>query len=522
MQSQRSMTRRGFNKLTSLAAVSGMSWGTNWAAGADDKVSIRTAGTKDQNPIDVGTRKQLLIDNRFIAKSQGVSLRMNPPRKMGAVLEADRPWEAGWVGAYHGVAEDDGIYKMWYNATSENGRNGRLCYATSSDGVHWEKPSLDLVELAGSRDNNLVLGKSAEGAVYLDPIAPPEARFKLLVWRSVLGTSNHDGMLLVTSPDGLHWTKEYPVLPAVSDTQSEVFWDDRINKYVSYLRAYPPHDLQRAMVRCEIPKQDILKPWPYSSATEPVVISTIPRISTENLPLVIARDEKDPRHSSVYTPGVHKYPWAENAYFAFPSFFRHTVPDEAKPGDVPDSGVLQTQLLVSRNGISWARPDRRPYVPLGLVGEPDSHGIYMGMGMLRRGNWLYMYYGGFASGHEDPVYDDSALMLVTQRLDGFLSVEALWDGGEFTTPPLNVEGRRLQVNIETSVLGSLHVEVQDSAGSSIDGYTANDCDTIITNDVARTVTWRGKEDLPVNISDPVRLRFALRNAKLYAFQFVAS
>ena len=31
-----------------------------------------------------------------------------------------------------------------------------LCYATSSDGVHWEKPDLGLVEFNGSKHNNIV------------------------------------------------------------------------------------------------------------------------------------------------------------------------------------------------------------------------------------------------------------------------------------------------------------------------------------------------------------------------------
>jgi len=43
-------------------------------------------------PIDVGSRKQLFIDNRFIDSSAGITLTMNPPHKTGErTIVADRP-----------------------------------------------------------------------------------------------------------------------------------------------------------------------------------------------------------------------------------------------------------------------------------------------------------------------------------------------------------------------------------------------------------------------------------------------
>ena len=43
--------------------------------------------------IDVGSRRQLFFDHRFIARSENVEITMNPPVKRGVVLEYDRPWE---------------------------------------------------------------------------------------------------------------------------------------------------------------------------------------------------------------------------------------------------------------------------------------------------------------------------------------------------------------------------------------------------------------------------------------------
>lgn len=48
-----------------------------------------------QHPVfDVGSRKQLFIDHKFIESAEGVSLVMNPAVRTGQILIApDAPWE---------------------------------------------------------------------------------------------------------------------------------------------------------------------------------------------------------------------------------------------------------------------------------------------------------------------------------------------------------------------------------------------------------------------------------------------
>ena len=53
------------------------------------------------------------------------------------------------------VIHDGGVYRMFYRGWSEGG-SGVLCYAESRDGVRWEKPNLRLVEVGGTRENNVV------------------------------------------------------------------------------------------------------------------------------------------------------------------------------------------------------------------------------------------------------------------------------------------------------------------------------------------------------------------------------
>lgn len=60
---------------------------------------------------------------------------------------------------------EEGLFKMWYNTShytmwrseQENRYTYWNCYATSKDGIVWEKPELDIVEYEGSKKNNIVM-----------------------------------------------------------------------------------------------------------------------------------------------------------------------------------------------------------------------------------------------------------------------------------------------------------------------------------------------------------------------------
>ena len=131
--------------------------------------------------LDIASQKQLFIDHRFIEDSDAIELRVNPPvKRPGPILQSDRPWDAFNL-IYFSIAEDEGLYKMWYQAYDDDqwaGGRPRLCYALSDDGIHWEKPEMGLVEFRGSRKNNIqqqsyphIPTKTTNGdAVYPSPI----------------------------------------------------------------------------------------------------------------------------------------------------------------------------------------------------------------------------------------------------------------------------------------------------------------------------------------------------------------
>jgi len=469
------------------------------------------------DPINVGGKKQLFIDNRFIETSENIQLTMNPPRKYGPVIRPDRPWERISASGYVTVLDDNGTFMMYYRGWASL-KKFYTCLAISRDGIHWEKPNLGLIEYNGSKDNNIL---PACGTPFIDPKAPPEERFRSLRLVYKNKPLNESGVFMVSSPDGIHWSeKAIRVLPFGPDTQNQIFYDTRLNKYVAYLRSWNPW---RKVVRCEM--DDLLSPWPYTPIAEPRRLwgKDRPAVPSKEMPTALEYDQDDPKITDIYTPCVFQYPWAEHAYFAFPSMYYHfPEPPEGKYGN---DGLLDVQLAVSRNGVRFNRPDRRPYIELGPTGEYDSKSIYMAVGALRVGNKIYQYYGGYSFTHGEYIdkpdlKDVGAVYLAIQRLDGFISANAPYKGGSLITPLIVFSGNRLVLNVNASALGEVRVEILGADGLPIEDLTLNDCEPIRGNHIAKIVRFRGREDLSSLAGRPIRLRFKMRSAKLYAFQFV--
>jgi hypothetical protein len=486
---------------------------------------------KAESVVSIGSRKQLFIDKKFIQSDTGIELRMNPPVKAGVVLKGEKPWELGWLFGYGTVLEDSGVYKAWYTACPVSGyerfndyheRNETyLCYAESKDGVQWNKPNLGIYEWHGSKANNILLRVALEtSTVFVDPKAPEAARYKLLAnIPKTMSPPNGPGVYIYTSPDGLRWklnpTLLFPFLP---DSQNQVFFDTRVEKYVIYARIWDP---LRKVGRIET--GEILQPWPYDKNVQPSRIWGIENTPppSREMPTAFGYDEQDPASSDHYTSAAVQYPWAQDAYFMFPSAYLH-YPDPPK-GRFRNDGPVDIQMAVSRDGVKFHRVERAPYIGLGVAGAEDAGSIYMLVGMVRNGDELYQYYSAQPFTHgaiPEEIRGLGAIVRVAQRVDGFVSADAGMSGGSFTTPPLRFEGRRLSLNLNASALGEVLVELRDKSGSPIRGFTFAESDPIQGNHVARVVTWSGKADIGKLASHPVQVAFKLRSVKLYAFHFL--
>jgi len=482
-------------------------------------------------PLRVGTAKQLFIDDRFVASSRGVTLALNlPEQPPGSVLPKDRPWERGRIGGYAHVFEHQGLYRLYYNTFDVSFETRYLCLALSADGVHWTKPDVGTVEYAGSRRNNIV-AIGVLGEVFVDPFAAPERRFKLLSniqapdprWEPSVG-GDREHLYLFVSGDGAVWRREPgSVLPFYFGAPTSVFWDGAISKWAVFPRAYLPDSRVRVYARTTVDRDALARPYPYTANPARLPGKGTAAGLSDELPVVLKPDERDPPGMQIYTLGAVKYPFAADAHVAFPSMWYSRRPDWATGKADPEaSDTLEVQLALSRDGVAWRRPFRHAVIRRGPTGSGLEGQIYSS-GMVRHGDRLLVYYCGLGSRHltGDPKSDwNPVIGRVVFRLDGFVSADAAYEGGELTTPPLVFEGNRLELNATTGGGGFVRVEVLDAQGRVHPGFGLAEADRVDGDSVAHRVTWRGRTDLGALGRAPIRLRFVMRDARLYAFQFV--
>ena len=107
----------------------------------------------------------------------------------------------------------------------------------------------------------------------------------------------------------------------------------------------------------------------------------------------------------------------------------------------------------------------------------------------------------------------------TLRRDGFVSAAAPLSGGWLVIKPIVFDGEQLKINFETSAAGSLQIEIQNAQGKPVPGFTLAECLSLFGNSTDYTVEWKSKAKLSDLAGKPVRLRFVLKDADLYAFRF---
>ncbi len=129
-----------------------------------------------EQPIVVGSQRQLFIDDFWFESQDNIQLTMHQPELREVVITCDQPWEKG-VLHYSVVLLDEGRYRMWYRVDSIEMTNqdafSWMCYAESRDGIHWDKPNLGLVSWEGSTENNIIFPSDTvegiNGSIIIDP-----------------------------------------------------------------------------------------------------------------------------------------------------------------------------------------------------------------------------------------------------------------------------------------------------------------------------------------------------------------
>ena len=424
------------------------------------------------NPIQIGSRREVFWDDALLDMTKTTAVfRLHEPVQRECVLTYDEPW-AGDCAAYNVVLPDPeaGVYRM-YTRISGGPIEGNVAYAESTDGIHWEKPSLGIVEFEGSSDNNLLFDFEHRPDIhgfdsfrpFIDdnPDCPPEERIK-----GVGNFGNFGGPLqlqLFTSADGIHFDYQGPLkIKGAFDSVNTVFYNKYTGTYQAFVRDFHP-------------------------AGDPTYQIWTRDVRFTESPVLLGKDWPIPRPLrydcgsdwQMYINSIFKYSRADHMYVGFPSRYiqRREWTDnyeelcglekrkERMKRD-PRFGlaVSDTLFMCSRDGLNWRRyPEAfvRPgpehpsgwvygsvYFSNGIVETPASHpGCDPELSFYCAENrWMDV---------------PAQIYRYSLRTDGFVSLFAPYPEANIVTKPFIYEGSDLYVNLSTSAYGHATFRLRD-------------------------------------------------------------
>jgi hypothetical protein len=450
---------------------------------------------------DIGSRRELFIDHFLIDKLVNARQVLHPPVDRGEVLKFDAPWEGPFSG-YVTVIKDGQTYRLYYRGHPKFGRDGDpeevTCYAESQDGIHFDKPKLDLYEVGGTKDNNIILAGQApvhhNFCPFLDGRSGvnPEQRFKSL------GGTRTSGLMAYVSGDGIRWKKlqEKPVITkGAFDSQNVAFWSEAEQCYVSYFRIFSGgfRSISRATS----------KDFMHWTESREMSYGDTPR-------------------EHLYTNQTHPYYRAPHIYVATAARFcpgRQVITkQQAKELQVLPhyfSDCSDAVLLTSRGGDRYERTFLEGFIRPGIgLSNWTSRCNYPALNVVETSPEEMSIYV-----QHEYAQPTAHLRRYTLRPDGFVSVYAPYSTGTLLTKPFRFAGKKLALNFATSAPGYIKVEIQTVAGKTISGYSLGESRELIGNFLDRAAAWKSGSDVSKLLGKPVRLKFQLKDAHLYSMQF---
>ena len=459
-------------------------------------------------PIDVG--RQLFVDDFLIEKTT-LKREFHQPEyhEANPVLKPDREWETTGKsnvaypysgGAWYDPA--DKLFKLWYSVGNRGYVTDWFGYATSKDGVHWDKPAVKDIPNRPKKldDSNVVLvtPHHDSSTFWLDLSAKDRtARFKYFT------TERGGGRVLCyrTSGDGIHWTE-----PIAS--RGGGYFGDRTTVFYNPFRKVWVISVRVGWAG---------RARAYTEDPDPAKAVT----GIGRRVMWCAGEELDPRNPAPKYQGIAPQLYNldatpyENLMLGL--FAVWTGPSNA---DVARLGIQKrSDILVgfSRDGFHWHRPFRQRFIACTWKQGDWNFGNVQSAagGCLIVRDKLYFY---VSARTKDPTggHGNGSTGLAILRRDGFASMQVGDKGGTLTTRPLTFKGKRLFVNVDCPK-GKLKAEVLDRDGKVIEPFTIEKCKAVSCDKTLVAVTWTGADDLSALSGKPVRLRFHLENGSLYAF-----
>lgn len=460
--------------------------------------------------IDIGSDRQLFVDDYLIESTEQLRLELGVPQSGGVAFKFDQSWD-GLYSAYVTVLKGDNSYQMYYRGLAVHALDGSnnevTCYAESKDGITWTRPELNLFEFEGSKANNIILANDPPFAHNFSPFidkrpgVPTDERYKALA-----GGDNKVGLVAFFSADGIHWTRKTkePVFNDTSeehvfDSQNVAFWSESERKYVLYYRIYK--DKIRLIARAT--SEDFVN-WTKEGLMQ----------YTNDAPSF---------QEQLYTNQTTAYFRAPQIYIALAARFMEgrevlsvgDVNDGSTPVSWLTSACSDVVMLSTRGGATYHRTFPQALVRPGMAPVNwGARGNYASLGIVQSGPSEMSFFVQREYG-----LNTHYLERMTLRLDGLASVSADHTTGELITKPFKFAGNTLEMNYATSAAGSIAIEIQDETGKPVEGFTLADSREMIGDHISAEAAWKSNTDLASLAGKTVRLRLVMKESNLYSLRF---
>lgn len=434
--------------------------------------------------------KMLFFDYRDFEIVDGFVRKLEPLRRFegNPILVSDDPLEGNRMSLYGSVIRHPahGLWQMWY--TVWNPKVGRaLAYAESQDGVKWQRPALDIIELE-ERKTHFVFDLSPHGAtiIYDEPEEREDWKYKMLV-----GSLPSDRICAFRSGDGIRWLRaaENPVIGINPDCPMSLHRGDN-GRYVLYCR---PCFGDRRVSRRES--------WDFVHWSEPKI--------------VIDQEPGDPAQTQFYGLGAIPY----GAYEIGTLWIYHT--DVNDMGFNKMHGHQQPELAYTRTGYAWHRAARgRPWIELGGEGSWEWGGIQPASAPVLLEDEIRFYYVGSRAEHGvGDEYDGpeprSGIGFASMTPDRFVGVKTSRQGS-ILTRPFWTQTPEFYVNANVSGGGELRVGIDDVDGQAIEGFGIENSVPMVGDSICHRVAWRNCPDPSKLVGREIRMRVQARTATIWA------
>jgi hypothetical protein len=504
----------------------------------------------------LGANWQLFIDDYIVARSTGFSRVVHPPRPMGVVIPADKPWETRGVVPLYVWRDAGGRFHalctaMWWDwrVGEESPHPGvkfdrahwscaSVGYAVSDDGLSWVKPDLGLIDAPAELDRSVGIIPQPKGATRKNnlgvPIGfvrdlglygnvkDPQKRFAVRpgIWE-ITHADPAKAYFAAEMPDFLHdpdWRKKLIDSGGSFNPRRRTlhFWDDVNEEWVA---------MEQGVVGNWLPSREIAR---YASKD----------LKTWHGQSVLYPDAADPHRPERYDEPMHMISFHSDgvvlgllAWFYSDRTHPYGGPrlvDTTKPTGHPDhwpfarKGFGGTRITLSRDGgKTWDRTSSRvDWIPPGpeedsydRIAWPDCPPVYVG-----DEDWFYMTANNgdhlpfLADAEQSSYYSDrqpvNQTALYVQKHNRYVSLSAGDQVETLITQPLQIDGGELRLNVDAS-RGRVRVALAEAKPvcflpnapamaphfyqrAMLEGFSLDDCEPIHSDSVDQVVRFRGR------------------------------